>query len=215
MALLNCIYCGHRVSDKASNCPCCGAPVVRVAPRPKPAPPVFNEPEPKPKPEPQPEPVLESEAQDVLDFGEEPSHTVRNLIVAVLCIVLCGALGYGLSSFYYKSHMPRPRFDVEALADSLNVDSIVVADAVAAQGFTNDDDVFSYLKFRKFTNKSSDVTVRVDRDGIYGNGAKLASNPTVTNIEPTSAVITSGRYRLRLDKTQGTLTDLYDNATYE
>lgn len=150
-----------------------------------------------------------------MDFDAEPSHKVRNLFVALLCIALCGGAGYGIAYYYHGSRMPQPRFDVEALADSLNVDSVVVADVADAIGFQNEDDVYRYLLGRVFANKGNGVTVRVDRDGIYGNGEKLAADPEVQNIEHNSAQIVSGRYRLLLDRTKGTITDSYDNVTYK
>ena len=37
MALIDCLECGGRVSDKAPGCPHCGAPVVREGPLPTPS----------------------------------------------------------------------------------------------------------------------------------------------------------------------------------
>lgn len=89
-----------------------------------------------------------------------------------------------------------------------------------AEGFQSADDVFAYLKGKKFTNANG-VVLTATRKGAFGNGALFGTSPQVQDIKPTEALLVYANVqggnpiRLLLDSSKGTITDLYDGSVYK
>lgn len=225
-----CEACGSIIPDGASVCPNCGCPVSKVKKAP-----VQKPPQPKPTATFTDGTTVGQSVDDEYGGSSNGVKVVFFLVTIFMLLVI---------GFIVHNTLKGQNYDNDATVAAVDSDSVAMADTVVADtppvvvahtpdtvyvndepleednenaddnGFKTASDVFSYLYGMNFYCPDNSVTLKVSRDGVYGNDNLIGHNPSIRSITSYSAIIVAGRVRLYFNREDNTLTDLSDNSVY-